>query len=89
MQLTGHLCGVPVWVTPGVVTRIDLTAPRGLVRAVRGASATAVDLGGPFSPSFHVIHARDPEAGRQVYLVDGITWAQVDGEDEETALPLT
>jgi hypothetical protein len=35
-----------------------------------------------------VIHARDPEAGRQVYLVDGITWAHVDGEDEETALPL-
>ena len=87
-QLTGHLRGVPVCVTPGVVTRIDLTAPPGLVRAVQGASATVVDLGGPFSPSFHVIHARDPEAGRQVYLVDGITWAQVDGEDEGTALPV-
>lgn len=64
-QLAGQLRGIPVWVTPGVVTRIDLTAPPSLVRAVQGASATVVDLGGPFSPSFHVIHARDPKvAGR-------------------------
>jgi Icc protein len=80
VQLTGHLCGVPIWVTPGVVTRVDLTAPPGLVRAVRGASATVVDLGGLFSPAFHVIHARDPRAGRQVYLVDATTWAPVEGE---------
>ncbi|HEX7164900.1 MAG TPA: metallophosphoesterase [Trebonia sp.] len=85
VQLAGHLRGVPVWVTPGVVTRIDLTAPPGLVRAVRGASATIVDLGGPFSPSFHVIHARDPQAGRPVYLVDAVTWAPADGENDETA----
>ena len=84
VQLTGHLRAVPVWVTPGVVTRIDLTAPPHLVRAVRGASATVADLGGPFSPSFHVIHARDPEVGQQVYLVDAISWARVDAEDEET-----
>ena len=81
VQLAGHLRGVPVSVTPGVATRIDLTAPPGLVRAVRGASATVVDLGGPFSPSFHVMHARDPEAGRQVSLADGVTWAHVDDED--------
>lgn len=85
VQLAGHMRGVPVWVTPGVVTRIDLTAPPGLVRAVRGASATVVDLGGPFSPSFHVMHARDPEAGRQVSLADGVTWARVDDEDAGTA----
>lgn len=78
-----HLAGVPVWVTPGVVTRIDLTAPAHLVRAVKGASASVIDLGGPFSPAFHVIHARDPEAGEQVYLADPATlgWEPVDGED--------
>jgi Icc protein len=81
VQLTGHLRGVPVWVTPGVVTRIDLTAPRQLVRAVKGASATVVDLGGPFSPAFHVLHARDPEAGQQAYLVDALSWAPVAAEE--------
>lgn len=81
-QLAGQLRGIPVWVTPGVVTRIDLTAPPGLVRAVRGASASVVDLGGPFSPSFHVIHARDPDVSQQVYLVDAVSWASVGTEDE-------
>lgn len=80
-QLSGHLGGVPVWVTPGVVTRIDLTAPPGLVRAVHGASATVVDLNGPFSPSFHVIQARDLEVSQQVYLVDALSWAPVSTED--------
>jgi Icc protein len=86
VQLAGHLSGVPVWVTPGVVTRIDLTAPRHLVRTVKGASATVVDLGGPFSPAFHVLHARDPEVGQQAYLVDALTWQPVGTEEttEET-----
>ncbi|WP_164775186.1 metallophosphoesterase family protein [Nocardioides pantholopis] len=70
LQLGGQLAGVPVWVTPGVVTRIDLTAASDVVRAVRGAGATVVDLGGPFSPSFHVLHARDAEVGQQVYVAD-------------------
>lgn len=70
LQLSGSLAGIPVWVTPGVVTRIDLTAPQHLLRGVKGASATVVDLGGPFSPVFHVLHARDPEAGQEVYLLD-------------------
>jgi Icc protein len=56
------------------VTRIDLTAPPHIVRAVNGASATVVDLGGSFSPSFHVIYARDPQVGKEVYVVDPITW---------------
>jgi len=81
-QISGVLAGVPVWVGPGVLTRIDLTAPRGLVRAVRGAAATVVDLGGPHSPLFHVLHARDPHAGKQVYLVDGTTWQYVDDEED-------
>lgn len=73
LQLTGQLNGTTVWVTPGVVTRIDLTAPPHIVRAVNGASATVVELGGSFSPSAHVIHARDPQAGKEVYIVDSIT----------------
>jgi Icc protein len=79
-QLSGTLAGVPVWVTPGVVTRIDLTAPARLVRGVLGAGATVVDLGGPFSPLCHVLHARDPRAGEQVYLYDAETGTGVESE---------
>jgi hypothetical protein len=74
VQLTGRLGGTAVWATPGVVTRIDLTAPPHVVRAVKGASATVIDLGGPFSPSFHVMHSRDTQAGNEVYVVDPATW---------------
>ncbi|WP_167001555.1 metallophosphoesterase [Mumia sp. ZJ430] len=79
-QLSGTMRGVPVWVTPGVVTRIDLTAPPSRTRAVLGAGATVVDLGGPFSPAFHVLQAREPRAGELVYLVDAVSWADVDEE---------
>lgn len=68
-QLAGRLGDVPVWVTPGVVTRMDLTSPPALMRGVLGASATVIDLGdGP--PLFRLLHARDPRAGEQVYLYD-------------------
>jgi Icc protein len=70
LQLFGMLAAVPVWVTPGVVTRIDLTATPGTERAVKGASASLVDLGGPHSPVFHTLHARDPQAGQTAYQVD-------------------
>ncbi|MFR9775066.1 metallophosphoesterase [Micromonospora sp. MS34] len=80
LQLSGALGGVPVSVTPGVVTRIDLTAPPRLERAVTGAGATVVDLGGPGSPMFHTLAARDPRAGRQVYLVDAVSGVDVPGE---------
>jgi 3',5'-cyclic AMP phosphodiesterase CpdA len=66
----GRLASATVWVTPGVVSRIDLTAPPGTERAVRGASATLVQLGTPASPLFHTLHARDPRAGETVYEVD-------------------
>lgn len=82
LQLSGQLGGAAVWATPGVVTRLDLTAPPHLVRGVRGAGATVVDLGGPFSPAFHVLHARDPEAGQQVYVADPVTWQIVDDEEQ-------
>lgn len=73
LQLTGCLGGKTVWATPGIVTRIDLSAPPHAIRAVNGAGASVADLGGPFSPSFHVIHARDPLAGKEVYAVDSVT----------------
>jgi len=80
-QMSGLLAGVPVSATPGIVTRIDLTAPSNLVRAVKGAGATIVDLGGPFSPLCRVIQARDPEAGEQAYEIDPLAeWASPDYE---------
>ncbi|MFJ3672028.1 metallophosphoesterase [Streptomyces sp. NPDC090106] len=69
-QLYGVLAGVPVWVTPGVVNRVDLATAPGTERAVRGASATLVELGGPSSPLFHTLHARDPRAHETVYELD-------------------
>lgn len=79
LQLFSSLAGVPVWVTPGVVTRIDLTAPQRFMRGVEGASATLVDLGGTNSPTFRVLHARDRHAGEQVYLLD-TSFADVEDE---------
>ncbi|OIJ69819.1 metallophosphoesterase [Streptomyces mangrovisoli] len=69
-QLFGMLGSVPVWVTPGVVNRIDLATEPGAERAVRGASASLVELGGPASPLFHTFHARDPRAHEAVYDLD-------------------
>ncbi|MDQ0746992.1 3',5'-cyclic AMP phosphodiesterase CpdA [Streptomyces africanus] len=37
LQIFGFLETVPVWVTPGVVSRVDLTAAPGTERAVRSA----------------------------------------------------
>ncbi|MFF7471030.1 metallophosphoesterase [Streptomyces sp. NPDC008092] len=70
LQLCGMLESVPVWVTPGVVNRIDLAVAPGGERAVRGASASLVELGGPASPMFHTFHARDPRAHETVYEID-------------------
>jgi hypothetical protein len=44
-----------------------------------------VDLGGPCSRPFHVIHARDPEVGKQVYPADASSWVPVETEDEWAA----
>ena len=70
LQLSGLLAGVPVWVTPGVVNRIDLTATPGTERAARGASASLIDLGGEHSPVCHTLHARDPHAGQTAHDLD-------------------
>jgi Icc protein len=71
VQLFGMLEAIPVWVTPGVVNRIDLTTPPGTERAVRGASASLVELGdGSAGPLFHTFHARDPRAHETVYEID-------------------
>ncbi|MCI3272204.1 metallophosphoesterase [Streptomyces cylindrosporus] len=70
LQLFGMLESVPVWVTPGIVNRIDLTTAPGTERAVRGASASLVELGGVAGPMFHTFHARDPRAHETVYELD-------------------
>lgn len=70
LQLSGYLESVPVWVTPGVVGRVDLTAAPGTERAVRGASATLVQIGAHHGPLFHTLHARDARAGETVYELD-------------------
>jgi 3',5'-cyclic-AMP phosphodiesterase len=73
-QLAGRLGEVPVWVTPGVITRIDWSSPPGSYRVVRGAAATVIELDGPGSPMFQVLEARDPRAGEFVDEVDTSTW---------------
>ncbi|MER5943107.1 metallophosphoesterase [Streptomyces sp. NPDC001928] len=70
LQLFGFLAAVPVWVTPGVVSRVDLTTAPGTERVVRGASASLVELGGADGPLFHTFHARDPHAHEPVYELD-------------------
>jgi Icc protein len=81
-QLCAHLATVPIWVTPGVNTRLDRTAPAHLDRAVLGASATVVDLNSDQSPRFSVLHARDLRAGQRVYLVDIHSGLAVSDSDE-------
>lgn len=76
-QLTGRLGQTPVWVTPGVITRIDLTSPPALARGVLGAGASVVDLGGPSDPIFHTLHARTPETGKEVYVYDPLAGVHV------------
>ena len=73
LQLCGLLESVPVWVTPGVVNRIDLTTAPGTERAVRGASASLIVLGSATGPLFHTFHARDPRAHETVYELDAGT----------------
>jgi Icc protein len=80
LQILGMLDAVPVWVTPGVVNRVDLTARAGTERAAKGASASLIDLGGPHSPLFHTMHARDPQVGDTAYEADEAELAAVIAE---------
>ncbi|WP_433447417.1 metallophosphoesterase family protein [Streptomyces sp. CA-142005] len=70
LQLLGRLEQATVWVTPGVVSRVDLTARPGTERAVHGPSASLVRLGTPHGPLIHTLHARDPRMGETVYEAD-------------------
>lgn len=70
MQIFGYLHGTAVWVTPGVINRIDHTTPVDTERAVTGASATLVELDSSYSPMFTVLQARDPRVGETAYELD-------------------
>ncbi|MET9900666.1 metallophosphoesterase [Streptomyces sp. NPDC006446] len=70
LQILARLEQATVWVTPGVVSRIDLTARLGTERAVHGPSASLVHLGAPHGPLIHTLHARDPRMGETVYEAD-------------------
>jgi 3',5'-cyclic AMP phosphodiesterase CpdA len=76
LQLSGLLGTTPVWVTPGVVSRIDLTGPPGTVRTVRGPGATLIDLSAA-APVFHTLHARDPQAGALLHEADATEVAEL------------
>lgn len=71
LQIPARLEQAIVWVTPGVVSRIDLTARPGTERAVHGPSASLVHLGTPNGPIIHTLHARDPRMGETVHEADG------------------
>lgn len=85
-QVSGFLGDVPVWVTPGVVTRIDTTAPPHLVRGVLGAGATIVDLREATAPTFQVLLARDPRSGEEVYVYDAETGEDVPEPPDPTTV---
>ncbi|GGX95275.1 metallophosphoesterase family protein [Streptomyces fructofermentans] len=70
LQIVSRLEQATVWVTPGVVSRVDLTARPGTERAVHGPSASLVHLGTAGVPLIHTLHARDPRMGRTVYEAD-------------------
>lgn len=70
LQILARLEQATVSVTPGVVSRIDLTARPGTERAVHGPSASLVHLGTPYGPVIHTLHARDPRMGETVYEAD-------------------
>ncbi|WP_225840152.1 metallophosphoesterase [Streptomyces sp. NK08204] len=70
LQIVARLEQATVWVTPGVVNRIDLTARPGTERAVRGPSASLVQMGTPYGPLIHTLHARDARMGETVYEAD-------------------
>ncbi|MGC9544194.1 metallophosphoesterase family protein [Streptomyces sp. UG1] len=70
LQILGRLEQATVWVTPDIVSRIDLTARPGTERAVHGPSASLVRLGTPHGPLIHTLHARDPRVGEMGYEAD-------------------
>jgi 3',5'-cyclic AMP phosphodiesterase CpdA len=77
LQLLGRVEQATVWVTPGVVSRIDLTARPGTERAVHGPSASLVDLDAPHGPLIHTLHARTPQMGGTLYEADEAEMCEV------------
>lgn len=68
-QVSGVLGSIPVWVTPGVASQIDLAAPKDTLRFLSGAGASIVCLS-PNDVTFHVIHDEGLQRGRVLREVD-------------------
>lgn len=64
IQAMGFLGTVPVWVSPAIESRVDLTAPHERLRFVAEPGASIVGLPPDGPPYFHAIQARDP--GREL-----------------------
>jgi 3',5'-cyclic AMP phosphodiesterase CpdA len=77
LQLLARLEQATVWVTPGVLNRIDLTARPGTERAVHGPSASLVQLGTPHGPLIHTLHAQVPRMGETLHEADEHTMRRV------------
>lgn len=71
LQVAGFLGSVPVWVSPGVESRVDVTAPRDTVRFVADSGASIVGLPSGAGPSFHVVPAGDARVVAQVAMPPG------------------
>lgn len=60
-QVAGFLGSVPVWVCPGVESRVDLTPPRDRLRFLSDPAASVLNLPASGGPSFYTLHSRDRE----------------------------
>jgi len=87
-QMAGALGGIPVLVAPGIVTRIDLAAPRHEMRGVLGAGASITELRGGEPPLTYAVAGRDPRAGQLVYRVDTRTGRRIDRGTDMLVPPL-
>jgi 3',5'-cyclic AMP phosphodiesterase CpdA len=65
----GFLGSVPVWVSAGVATRIDATAPRDTVRFATESGATVVGLTHGGGPYFHVLQPHEGERNGQTFTL--------------------
>ncbi|MBO1338039.1 metallophosphoesterase [Streptomyces sp. VRA16 Mangrove soil] len=77
LQITARLEQATVWVTPGVLNRVDMTARPGTERAVHGPSASLISFDSPYGPLIHTLHARHPRMGQTFHEADEATMRRV------------